>query len=252
MKNVVFTFDDARKSFYTVAMPIMEKYSIKSTVFAIGKFLENTDQSHCSIDNLQIAIKKGHEVGMHSYEHKKTNPLTDYKKCYKTISNLLGIDSKSVAIPYNNKISRKLHNYFKQIHIHSICIGDHYQPFSLKRKFYSAMYLITKKDIFKLERDNILYSTYFKKKINVVNRITVFNNTTTEEIIQTINNTSKDATLVLVFHTIKNDKLKIDEGYDEGSCKSDVFENICKYVSLNKDIFCDTLNNVYNKYRKHI
>ena len=44
-KSVLITFDDGWHSFYTKAVPILEKYNMKASVFVIWKYSENCQNS---------------------------------------------------------------------------------------------------------------------------------------------------------------------------------------------------------------
>lgn len=66
-KKVVITFDDGRESFYTVAAPILKKYNMKATLFAVGSYL-NT--SGFLTDDQINAMKEEYpdlDVEAHSY-----------------------------------------------------------------------------------------------------------------------------------------------------------------------------------------
>lgn len=66
-KNVVLTFDDGKESFYTVVVPILEKYNLKGTIFIIESAI-NVD-GYLTREQV-IDLKENHPnitVASHSY-----------------------------------------------------------------------------------------------------------------------------------------------------------------------------------------
>ena len=71
-KSVILAFDDGWTSFYTKAMPILEKYNMKGSVFVILKYSENATENtslYIKLEQIQD-IENNHqniEVLSHSY-----------------------------------------------------------------------------------------------------------------------------------------------------------------------------------------
>jgi len=66
-KTAVLTVDDGYKSFKTVAVPLLEKYGFKATVFVCTDYIGKN--SYLSWDDIRSLRKKGFEFGNHSHSH---------------------------------------------------------------------------------------------------------------------------------------------------------------------------------------
>ena len=103
---------------FSIALPriekILEKYNIKMSIFVIGKDL----QEESNIKDLKRLIKKGHEVGNHSYSHFQnfaflSNEEISYEinETHKLIKEKLNYDAKGFIAPgwnSNNETIKKL------------------------------------------------------------------------------------------------------------------------------------------------
>lgn len=79
---ITLTFDDARKDFARVAVPIMQRYDLLGTTFAITGWADGTyDPGYgeksgadgpCSIEQLQHCHSQGFEIGAHGDQHDNT------------------------------------------------------------------------------------------------------------------------------------------------------------------------------------
>lgn len=72
-KRIILTFDDGYKDNLTIAVPIMEKYGFKGTVFPALKFLAWPD--YADRDDLLALQKAGWEIGSHTYNHVELGKL---------------------------------------------------------------------------------------------------------------------------------------------------------------------------------
>jgi len=103
-KLVVFTFDDATASHYTVVAPLLKKYGFGAT-FYICEFQPNFKDTTKYMNWRQISEldKMGFEVANHSLTHKAVNKLTKEK----FIAELKCIDKKcdSVRIPISKNFA---------------------------------------------------------------------------------------------------------------------------------------------------
>jgi peptidoglycan/xylan/chitin deacetylase (PgdA/CDA1 family) len=74
---VVFTFDDSPISFYTNVLPVLKKYGITGTVYALTgpAYLGTTE--YMSASQLWESYLYGVEIGNHSKNHLKWEKLTD-------------------------------------------------------------------------------------------------------------------------------------------------------------------------------
>jgi len=80
-KKVLITFDDGRRNFLENAIPIMEKYNIKATIFVIGDRIGSQD--YLTIEDIEEIKRKhknmnvqSHSFGLHRQDLARSN---DYK-----------------------------------------------------------------------------------------------------------------------------------------------------------------------------
>lgn len=86
---ITLTFDDARKDFARVAVPIMQRYGLLATVFAITGWSDGTyvvdwsaksgADGPCSIAQLQHCHSQGFEIAAHGDQHDNTQ--ADLNNC---------------------------------------------------------------------------------------------------------------------------------------------------------------------------
>ena len=112
-KAAVITFDDGYSSFVDIALPILEKYNAKATVFVIGAKV-GTDRYLSSDDLKKLAEIPNIEIGNHSYavhlsEPKQVqqmyfsnvkNAFADYVKNADYLFSITGKKITSVSYPY--------------------------------------------------------------------------------------------------------------------------------------------------------
>lgn len=72
-RPVIITFDDGYEDNYLTALPIMEKYKLKATVFVIASQVGQAD--YMSWEQLQAMQLHGMEIGSHTYTHAPLNEL---------------------------------------------------------------------------------------------------------------------------------------------------------------------------------
>ena len=122
-KSVLITFDDGWKSVYIKALPIMEKYGIKSNVFVVWKYEENCTKNNDNtyLNDADIEdIKKNHKslkILSDSYDlHSKQSALSKNYNVYKEdidVVNTIYPDIKYYAYPYgisNDEYKQALKN----------------------------------------------------------------------------------------------------------------------------------------------
>lgn len=113
-KSILITFDDGWHSFYTKAIPILEKYNMKASVFVVWKYSENcTNRNEDIYMNLEeikdvVANHSNMSILSHSYElHEKERALSKdynlYSDDMKKVKQLSGIDIKYYAYPFGNR-----------------------------------------------------------------------------------------------------------------------------------------------------
>ncbi|MDP3921300.1 MAG: polysaccharide deacetylase family protein [Candidatus Omnitrophota bacterium] len=68
---VTFTFDDVPVSAFDAAAPILEKHHFKGTFYVSGALAEST-AGFMGRQQIRSLIKRGHEIGCHTYSHVRT------------------------------------------------------------------------------------------------------------------------------------------------------------------------------------
>lgn len=112
-KSVIITFDDVTVNQLVYAVPLLEKYNLKSTFFIPFEYIGNVDlwnsgkEKIMSIEQLK-ALDGKVELGLHSFAHKRYATLTkeeindDFSKCFEIIEqNELKVYN-ALAYPYGN------------------------------------------------------------------------------------------------------------------------------------------------------
>jgi peptidoglycan/xylan/chitin deacetylase (PgdA/CDA1 family) len=114
---VGLTFDDGYKDFLTDAIPVMEKFGFRGTVFAVAGKVEN-DWEHAyrprpqmellSADQLRAVRERGMEVGAHSVTHPRLAELgpdlleQEVGGSRRILGELLGEEVQGFCYPYGS------------------------------------------------------------------------------------------------------------------------------------------------------
>lgn len=103
-KSIMFSFDDTKKSHYTLAAPLLEKYGYKGAFFimtvAIGK------KNYMTKDDIRDLDRRGHCIGHHTYDHQnlKKLPEPQWKKQVdeptKKLEEIIGANICYMAYPF--------------------------------------------------------------------------------------------------------------------------------------------------------
>jgi peptidoglycan/xylan/chitin deacetylase (PgdA/CDA1 family) len=112
-RRLVITFDDGFLNFLTDAFPILEQYSVKSTIFSVagytGRFSEwdvLPRQPHLSKEQLREISDRGHEIGSHTMSHAKLTFLSDVdlerelSNSKKELEDIIGKPVNSLSFPF--------------------------------------------------------------------------------------------------------------------------------------------------------
>ncbi len=112
-KFVVITFDDGRKSVYTLAFPVLQKYGYKATIFVVPQWIDGKEipanenySAFLSWEELEMLRDAGFELGSHSLSHKNltklpfTGMMGELNAAEKIISERLGVALRHFAYPY--------------------------------------------------------------------------------------------------------------------------------------------------------
>ena len=104
-KVVILNFDDGRKTQFTHAKPILDKYGFKATFYIVCNYQENKP-GYMDWKQVKQLYEEGHDIGSHSMNHANLSKLSKKvlkfevgksKKCLEDH----GINVTSFAYPFN-------------------------------------------------------------------------------------------------------------------------------------------------------
>ncbi|KAA3622698.1 MAG: polysaccharide deacetylase family protein [Flavobacterium sp.] len=151
--NVVITFDDAYVSFKDLAVPLLQKYDLKATLFVPMGYLGKTDEWYSGKVDIMNAQQLHSlepdtvELGYHSFQHGKYNELTpeeiaaDTQRALEVVKQHQLPLSPALAYPYG-KFPRDKESYTKfveylkqQRFIYGLRIGNRLNKFPFPDAF---------------------------------------------------------------------------------------------------------------------
>ncbi len=103
-RPIIITFDDGYEDNYITALPIMEKYKLKGTVFVIAGQVGQTE--YMTWEQLKAAQAKGMEIGSHTYSHtaltdiSPSEQLNELVRSKQVLEAKLGQPVQFLAYPY--------------------------------------------------------------------------------------------------------------------------------------------------------
>jgi len=120
--TVAITFDDGYESVYQHALPILEKYDAKATIFVISDYVGQENHwdvnigwlkfRHLNETQLIEIAQKGHEIGSHTCSHKvlveedERTILEDFKRSKAKLESLVKHEVRFIAYPFGRFNSR--------------------------------------------------------------------------------------------------------------------------------------------------
>ena len=120
-KPFLITFDDSRAEHSAIAAPIMEKYGFKGVFFIMT--ITYNKKNYMTTDEIAQLAKKGHTVGLHSWDHTmviKYKEVADWQKQViapkAKLEKIVGKPVEYWAYPngvYDHKGAMELSKYFK-------------------------------------------------------------------------------------------------------------------------------------------
>ena len=112
--NYWITFDDAHKSVYEIAFPILRKMGLKFSIFTPTKLVG--DKSYCSWKQLKEMSAAGGSIESHGYNHLPFDSLTEEEVEYELIASRdrirreIGRYPEFVSCPASRRISKEVVN----------------------------------------------------------------------------------------------------------------------------------------------
>ena len=123
-KPIVLTFDDSFESIYNYAMPIMDEFGFKGTVFVITGFVGKANDwdvnfgwkkfRHLSWDQICQLKKKGFKIGSHTVNHPDLTRMSNMKIMYELekskaeIEDKTGYETSYISFPFGRYNTRVL------------------------------------------------------------------------------------------------------------------------------------------------
>ena len=113
---ITVTFDDGFESIYKSAMPLLQKYGIRSTQYVISG--QTDDINYVSWEQVEQMQKAGHEIGCHTMNHPDLTTLVDeeleyqIKQCKAELTGRFG-PIYNFASPYGSADDRTLNTVSK-------------------------------------------------------------------------------------------------------------------------------------------
>lgn len=111
-RPVIITFDDGYEDNYLTAVPIMEKYGMKGTIFVIAGQVGQPE--YMTWEQLKVLQQKGTEIGSHTYSHvalneiSPTEQLAELGRSKQVLETNLGQPVEFLAYPYGQYDSATL------------------------------------------------------------------------------------------------------------------------------------------------
>lgn len=126
-KPVIITFDDGYEDNYVTALPIMEKYKMKATVFVIaGQVGQN---EYMTWQQLKAAQVRGLEIGSHTYSHaaltdiSPVEQLNELVRSKQLLEAKLGLPVSYLAYPFG-QYNKETIAALKQAGYTAACTGN--------------------------------------------------------------------------------------------------------------------------------
>lgn len=101
-RPVIISFDDGNGTVYTQAFPILKKYGMTGTVFAVTNYIGRG--SHLTWEQMKEMAEAGMEIGSHSVSHpfltKSPKAAGELAESKKILEENLGVAISAFAYPY--------------------------------------------------------------------------------------------------------------------------------------------------------
>jgi len=101
-KDVILAFDDAWKSQFTFAKPILDKYGFKGSFFIVCNYVGKSPD-RMTWDDVQTLEKQGHDIESHSMNHIPLDDLSQQQLNYEIGQSKQCIIDHSIGTNTNNK-----------------------------------------------------------------------------------------------------------------------------------------------------
>ena len=241
MKNVVFSFDDARLDTYTTAYPILKRYSLPFTVNVVSDFVVNQEKYTCFVsgDNKSITPqqlvecqKDGNEIACHGHSHK--NDVQDVLDNIEALAEF-GLDKNLIvgfASPESYVTEKNTFGMDKLVEdgvLKYVRSGIQIRREGLIYTAFSVLERIThSKTLFRyLNRKNIISNVGW-----LLPSVAITRYTTVRQLMHFIDKLKDGESVILMFHSVLN-KGDVGYGKDDWYFDAKKFEELCEKLKEN-------------------
>ncbi|GAA5100096.1 hypothetical protein GCM10023210_38220 [Chryseobacterium ginsengisoli] len=148
-KSIILTFDDGYKNNFDYLPPLLEKYSLKATIFIPTKFIQEgyKDYELMTFEDIRNLNKKYFEIALHSHAHENFRDIStnhiedDLRNNMQILDNENITYSKILAYPYgkyskNNPEKSNVFNILKNLDLkYAVRIGNKINFFPTKKPY---------------------------------------------------------------------------------------------------------------------
>tara|TARA_Y100000310_G_scaffold345226_1_gene462890 strand:+ start:9135 stop:10988 length:1854 start_codon:yes stop_codon:yes gene_type:complete len=153
-KYVVITFDDGRESVYTKALPILNAYGFKATLYLVPEWMEGRNipeeenySNFLTWDQVNQLKEAGFEIGSHTYSHANLTTTNDLKNQLQTadeiIQQKIGSKVEHFCYPYG-KYNRTILEEVNKRYTTAITVN---QGFSKQSGEYARQWILNNTDL---------------------------------------------------------------------------------------------------------
>lgn len=138
-KPIIITFDDGFKTVKEYAIPILQKYGFKATLFLAPHYINENHEYYLSWDDLREMVDANLvSVGSHTYTHidvrtvSKEELLNEFEKCDTSIEKQLGIKSQTFCFPYG-AFNKSTISYLKEYGKYKYLVASFFGQTNVKK-----------------------------------------------------------------------------------------------------------------------
>jgi peptidoglycan/xylan/chitin deacetylase (PgdA/CDA1 family) len=114
-RPLLITFDDGLESVYHYAIPCLDEYNFKATIFCVASFLGKAstwdvyrNSAHLSAEQVRTISDSGHEIGSHTLTHSnltfinQSDLVRELRESKKILEDVTGKPVTSVSFPHGS------------------------------------------------------------------------------------------------------------------------------------------------------
>lgn len=249
MKYIVLSFDDAREDFYTRALPILKRHSLRAAVNVISDFVGRHDLKDLASGNhrcatweqLQECHAYGIEIANHSAHHK--NRVESVLRCKEALEQHFGADLRGFVSPGSYLTAENATPFLQLKEDKQITYIRSGNQIRRDGYFYAMVYLAARwlrsETLFRLHNRRFVFPAD-KGSLPLYPSIMLDAYNTVEQVTHFVQTMKDGEAAVFMFHSI------LDE--DDGSWGKDkwynstmFFDRLCSYLAQAPDTRVVTL-----------